>query len=240
MSMTKTTEDFGVAELSTVAERDFALVQREAKAIAASDLMPTAFRGNIPNVMIVLNLSKRTGFDPLAIAQNLDVIHGRPSFRATFLIACVNACGRFTPLRYRVEGTGDAKTCTAYATDKETGELVDGPPVSIKMAKDEGWYGKNGSKWKTMEDLMLRYRSAAFFARTVAPEVALGMMTSDEIEDMRTQRGDKPTARSAAEALAAARDVTPPRDELDDSDECDPDPEEFGLALDSDERGEKF
>ena len=45
---------------------------------------------------------------------------------------------------------------------------------SIAMAKAEGWYAKNGSKWKTMEDLMLRYRSAAFFARTVAPEVALG------------------------------------------------------------------
>lgn len=240
MVMATATDTKAMEIVPTERERNFELTQREAKALANSSLVPKEFQGNVANALIALNLARRTGFDALMVMQNLDVIHGRPSFRATFLIACVNACGRFTPLRYRVEGTGDAKTCTAYATDKETGELVDGPPVSIKMAKDEGWYGKNGSKWKTMEDLMLRYRSAAFFARTVAPEVALGMMTSDEIEDMRTQRSDKPTARSAADALAAARDVTPTRDELDDSDECDPDPEEFGLALDSAERGEKF
>lgn len=213
MVMATATDTKAMEIVPTERERNFELTQREAKALANSSLVPKEFQGNVANALIALNLARRTGFDALMVMQNLDVIHGRPSFRATFLIACVNACGRFTPLRYKVEGTGDAKTCTAYAHDKETGELVDGPPVSIKMAKDEGWYGKNGSKWKTMEDLMLRYRAAAFFARTVAPEVALGMMTSDEIEDMRTPRSEKPTAMSASEALAAARDVTPPKPE---------------------------
>lgn len=195
----------------TEKERNFALAQREATAMANSSLVPKEFVGNVANCLIALNLARRTGFDALMVMQQLDIIHGRPSFRASFLIACINACGRFTPLRYKVTGTGDAKTCIAYANDRETGEEIEGPPVSIKMAKDEGWFGKNGSKWKTMEDLMLRYRAAAFFARTVAPEVSLGMMTSDELEDMRAPRSGA-TARTAAEALAAARDVTPKSD----------------------------
>lgn len=206
-----TTEAKGAELVPTEKERNFALAQREATALANSSLVPKEFSGNVANCLIALNLSRRTGFDPLMTMQNLDVIHGRPSFRATFLIACVNACGRFTPLKYRLSGTGDDRTCVAVANDRETGEEIEGPPVSVKMAKDEGWYGKNGSKWKTMPELMLRYRAAAFFARTVAPDVALGMMTSDELEDMRTPRDEKPTARSAAEALAAARDVTPPK-----------------------------
>lgn len=214
--MTQTTEKPKTMDIvPTPKERDFALLQREAQALAASNLMPEAFRGNIPNVLIVMNLARRTGFDVLAVAQNLDVIHGRPSFRATFLIACINACGRFTPLKYRFSGEGDERTCVAYANDRETGEEIEGPPVSIAMAKAEGWYAKNGSKWKTMADLMMRYRSAAFFSRTVAPEVSLGMMTSDEIEDMRTNRREGTTARSASEALASARDVTPPATEPD-------------------------
>lgn len=215
-----TTEAKTAEIVPTEKERNFALAQREATALANSSLVPKEFSGNVANCLIALNLSRRTGFDPLMTMQNLDVIHGRPSFRATFLIACVNACGRFTPLKYRLSGTGDERTCIAVANDRETGEEIEGPPVSVKMAKDEGWYGKNGSKWKTMPELMLRYRAAAFFARTVAPDVALGMMTSDELEDMRTTRDEKPTARSAAEALAAARDVTPPKDETAEADDC--------------------
>lgn len=210
MAMTVTTETEGgsVKLVPTEKERDFALAQREATALANSSLVPEAFRGNVANSLIAMNLAKRTGFDVLMVMQNLAVIHGRPSFSASFLIACINACGRFTPLRYRLEGEGDARTCTAYATDRETGEEIEGPPVSIAMAKAEGWFGKNGSKWKTLPELMLRYRAAAFFARTTAPEVSLGMMTSDELEDMRGHTQGH-SARSASEALAAARDMTP-------------------------------
>jgi hypothetical protein len=52
------------------------------------------------------------------------------------------------------------------------------------MAKDEGWLTKNGSKWRTMPELMLKYRAAAFFARTECPEALYGFQTSDEVEDV--------------------------------------------------------
>jgi hypothetical protein len=51
------------------------------------------------------------------------------------------------------------------------------------MAKAEGWSTKNGSKWKTMPDLMLRYRSATFLIRCTAPEIGLGLQTAEEIHD---------------------------------------------------------
>ena len=138
MAMSETTEA-PHALIPTNEERAFALAQREATALENSDLVPTSFQGNVANCLIAINLAKRIGADPLMVLQNLDVIHGRPSFRATFLIACLNQCGRFTPLRYRIEGEGDEKTCTAIANDKETGEEYEGPPVSMAMAKAEGW-----------------------------------------------------------------------------------------------------
>jgi hypothetical protein len=197
-------------------ERVFALSQRQAQALATSDLAPKAFAGNVANCLIAVNLAKRTQFDPLMVMQNMAVIHGKPSWSATFLIACINACGRFESLQFRIEGEGMKKSCTATAVEKSTGEVVEGPPVTMQMARDEGWSEKAGSKWKTMPDLMLRYRSAAFFARTVAPEIAMGMHTPEEAIDMRanSQARHQPSASSAQEALEQARDVTPPEPEL--------------------------
>ena len=78
------------------------------------------------------------------------------------------------------------QTCYAYAVDK-SGKTIEGPEVSMIMAAKEGWYSKNGSKWQTMPELMLRYRAAAFFGRLNVPEILLGMKTVEEIVDIGDQ-----------------------------------------------------
>lgn len=173
-------------ELSTITQDTaaFELLQRAAKMLSASSLVPKEFQGNVANCAIGINIAKRLGADPFMVIQNIDVIHGRPSFRATFLIAMVNASGRFTPLQFRMEGEGQSRSCVAHCTIRDTGEAVEGPQVSMAMAKAEGWSTKTGSKWLTMPELMLRYRAAAFFARIYAPDITLGMHTSEEIRDM--------------------------------------------------------
>jgi len=163
----------------------FELVQRQAKMLAASTLIPKEFQGNMSNCAIGLNIAKRLGADPFMVLQNIDIIHGRPGFRASFLIAMVNASGRFTPLKFKMTGEGLTKTCVAVTTDKDSGEIVEGPEVSMQMAKAEGWSEKAGSKWKTMPDLMLRYRAGAFFARIYAPDITLGMQTAEELRDVK-------------------------------------------------------
>jgi hypothetical protein len=54
----------------------------------------------------------------------------------------------------------------------------------MEMSRKEGWYAKTGSKWQTMPELMLRYRSATFFGRLYAPEILMGMQTSEEVQDI--------------------------------------------------------
>lgn len=157
--------------------------QRIAKALASSDLVPTTYKGNISNTLIALEMSNRMGASPLAVMQNLNIIHGKPSFGSAFLIATINTCGRFAPLKYKVSGEGDEKQCIAWTTDR-TGEVLEGPAVSIALAKKEGWFNKNGSKWQTMPELMLRYRAAAFFSRLYCPEISMGMQTSEEMYDV--------------------------------------------------------
>lgn len=180
----------------------FEAAQRMALALCSSNIVPEQYRGkdNIGNAIVALEMAQRIGASPLAVMQNLNIIHGRPSWSSTFIIAALNSCGRFAPIRFAVTGEGDARECVAWTTDK-SGERLEGPPASIAMAKKEGWFGKNGSKWQTMPELMLRYRAAAFFGRLYAPDVLNGMQASEEVEDV---HGAYVPARTAVAREVAA------------------------------------
>lgn len=165
----------------------FNLLQRMATMFSSSTLVPQQFQGkqNFSNCVIALNMAQRLGADPLMVMQNLYVVYGTPSWSSKFMIAMFNQCGRYESIHY--EETGEKGTDTqgviAWAKEKSTGEILKGPEVTIKIAKEEGWYAKNGSKWKTMSDQMLRYRAAAWFIRTTAPELSMGLQTVDEVTD---------------------------------------------------------
>jgi len=166
----------------------FANAQRIATLLSASTLVPEMYRGEkgLPNCVIALEMASRMGASPFMVMQNLYIVHGNPGWSSKFLVGCINSCGRFTALRYEFKGQEDIDEwgCRAYATEKATGETLYGSWVTIRMAKKEGWFSKPGSKWQTMPQLMMQYRAAAFFQRVYAPDIALGMHTSEEMGDM--------------------------------------------------------
>lgn len=230
--------------------QSFEFMQRTARMFTQSSMVPVAYRAMVQkgygdrvtyeenpaalaNCIIALNMSTRMNADPLMIMQNLNIIEGRPSWSSQFIIASINSCGRFSPLRFeKVPGVEmDAThttfdwvekkkvanvtkvrvtnmTCVAWAVERGTEipnfsreellkhgslykcckaagvPLLESPAVSIEMAVNEGWYGKNGSKWQTMPDLMLTYRSSAFFGRIYAPELLMGLPAADELHDI--------------------------------------------------------
>lgn len=163
----------------------FEAAQRMVRPLAASSLVPTTFQGNVGDCLIALETAQRIGASPLMVMQNLYIVHGKPAWSSQFLVACINASKKFTPLRYRMTGEKgtDSYGCVAWAKDRD-GEVLESPEVTIGMAKAEGWFTKNGSKWKTMPELMLRYRCATLFARLFAPELTMGMQTEEEVIDV--------------------------------------------------------
>lgn len=206
----------------------FELMQRAAKLLSSSTLVPAAYRsviektdryGNVTdsrqnpnalaNAVVALNMANRMGADPLMVMQNLYIVEGRPSWSSQWIIAAINGCGRFSPLRFDIKNRGkrqieyvtfvwenrqrqevrntievEDKVCVAWAIEKETGERLESPPVSIEMAVKEGWYTKNGSKWQTMDEVMLRYRTASFFGKLYAPELLMGLQSAEEAQEV--------------------------------------------------------
>lgn len=185
----------------------FDTAQRIAKALASSTIVPTAYQGNISNCLVAMEYAHRIGASVLAVMQNMDVIHGKPGLRSTFLIGTVNASGRFTPIRFRWQGEEGTNEwgCRAVAKDRETGEECLGTLITIQMAKDEEWYSRKGSKWKTMPEQMLMYRAATFWTRIYCPELSLGLHSSDELEDMPV--APEIRSRTISQALDAGDDI---------------------------------
>lgn len=168
----------------------FETTQRMAKMLAISNIAPQSYRGNIADCVIAIDMANRMGVSPLTIMQNSQIVHGNFSWKGTACKAMIDSCGKYVKTRYVEVGEQGKDTWGFYleATDKD-GEIVKGIPVTMEMAKKEGWYGKNGSKWQTMPELMMKYRASAFFMRTECASLAMGFLTTEENEDIYNGKG---------------------------------------------------
>lgn len=172
----------------------FEQCQRIAQMLSKTDFVPAAFRNNVGNCMIAMDLADRMRAHPLMIMQTMYIVHGRPGFEGKLLSALVNNSGRYKdPLEYEWKGEEGkpAWGCRAYATRKSTGKVVKGPWVDWKMVVAEGWNKPKGygdkqqqSKWVTMPELMFMYRAAAYFVNANDSDLKMGMQTVEEIEDV--------------------------------------------------------
>lgn len=195
---------------------NFEAAQRMAQALASSSIVPEAYRGKqgVANCLVAMELASRTGASVMMVMQNVHIIQGKPSWSATFLIASVNSCGRFSPLRFETEGEQmkEGWRCRAVATELATGDALEGEWITVGMVHGEGWASKAGSKWKTMPGQMIRYRAASFWTRVYAPEISLGMRTLDEVEDFNEPIQASARTRDLNAALEEAKDMV---DEVD-------------------------
>ncbi|MDR0215943.1 MAG: hypothetical protein LBJ15_18370 [Comamonas sp.] len=257
----------------------FEFLQRSAKAFSNSTMVPPAYQAMITkgygqratvepnpaavsNCMIALDMAQRLQANPLMVMQNLHIIEGRPSWSSQFIIAAINSCGRFSPLRFDLQWLDDMDAnystfewvdgrkveqkhtvrirnarCVAWAVERGTTipqfsledlkahgsiyrcckhygiPIIESPPVTMEMAVNEGWYSKNGSKWRSMPDLMMQYRTAAFFGRIYAPELLMGLPTDDEVRDVFVQDADGNVrhegARSVPPSMGTVETVRP-------------------------------
>jgi len=163
----------------------FEFAQRQAKSLCESNLVPTQYQGQegLPNCLVALEMSKRMNLSPLTVMQNLNVIHGRPSWSAQFISSIVIGCNRFKNFDYVVEGSGESLFVQCTAIRLEDNKLIKGTAVTMKMAQQEGWTLKN-KKYQSMPEIMLKARAATFFGRQYIPDLLLGVQTSEEVIDI--------------------------------------------------------
>ena len=185
------------AQNNTVAERiqqpatnivaDFSRAYKLAQVISMADIIPDNYKNKAADCAIAIDMADRMGVSPMMVMQNLYVVKGKPSWSGQACKALIEGCGKFKPGSIRPVYFGDKGTdsrgCYLSALWADTGDKVEGPEVTLKMARAEGWLGKN-PKWTNMPELMLAYRASAFFARVYCPEVLMGVHVEGEVEDI--------------------------------------------------------
>jgi hypothetical protein len=166
----------------------FEHMQRIATIFSKSGLVPKQFQNNMPACFVAMEMAVRLKTNPFMLMQSIYEVHNRPGIEAKLAISLANARGVFEgPIEYDLTGKGMARGCVASAVMRRSGKRVE-MRVTMEMAKAEGWIDKAGSKWKTIPDLMLQYRSAAWLIRLHAPEVLMGLQTVDELVDISKAR----------------------------------------------------
>ena len=195
----------------------YAIMKDKAKMFAMSPLIPESLRGRdyetaCANCLIALELASLMNEAPLVVMQNIHIVKGKAGFAAQYMIARANASGVFKGrIGWRISGEKQNLSVTAFATLADTGEEVSFT-ADMAMAQAEGW--TSNSKYKTMPEVMLRYRSATFLVRFYAPDVMLGYQTAEEVQDV--YGGMAPNAPAAP--LSAAMLAAPVDDEQNERD----------------------
>lgn len=182
----------------------FKLAYQMAQGLAQSTLVPQTFQNNPANCLIALEQSNRLGISPMAVMQNLYIVQGKPSFSSSFVIGLINASGKYDmELQFdEEEKDGKPYACTCWTT--LDGRKVNGIKITMDMADKEGWSKKNGSKWVTMPQVMLRYRAASFFARMNCPELSIGLYTKEELDDF---SADKKKSKASLNEILSEDEV---------------------------------
>lgn len=186
---------------------------RSAKAFAASKVVPDHFRGDPDSCFVVLAMARRHGEDPLALLQNMYLVHGRPGFFTEYLIARARQQG--LDLRWRVvQGQAPVKdlqnvevTCYVHGdTDPDRATKL-----STADAVRAGW--TKSDQYKHNMERMLRWRTASWWISLYAPHIKHGLPTVEDMEAEAPERiridpDAKPPRAQGAEALKAALSVT--------------------------------
>ena len=156
--------------------------------LAQSDIIPDNYKKKPANVVIAIGIANQMNLDPFIVMQNLSFIKGKTSWSGSFCRTLIERTGKFRDLElnYIGEKGQDSYGCYLSATRVSDGKKINGPEVTIAMAKAEKW--TSNPKWSTLKDLMLAYRCQSYFCRIHCPEAMSGIYTTEEIEDINTPR----------------------------------------------------
>lgn len=168
----------------------FEQLQRLAKMLACSSLTPKhlvakpAFPNGNPhpetlaNCFRVANQAVRWGFDIFAVADSTYVVAGKLGYEGKLVAAVINArAGLVGSLRYSHSGAGDNRTVTVYG--RLAGEDEDRTvEVTVSQAKT------GNDMWKKDPDQKLCYNGAIKWARRHSPEVVMGVLTDDDLDQV--------------------------------------------------------
>lgn len=166
------TTDVAIKKPATDLERRM----QYATTLAASDLLPAAYRRKPQNVLLAMEYGNALGLDTVTAIQQVHVIEGKPTASAQLIGTLVRRAG------HRLRVTGDAKHAIAEIVRSDDPDFTFKAEWTIERAAAAGLTGKG--PWKQYPDAMLKARAITEVARDACPEALAGVAyTAEELTD---------------------------------------------------------
>lgn len=186
-----------------------------AKALAmAGPMIPEFVRGNPGSMLATMQIAKRFAkydqrtnswitFDPIAVASCMYLVEGSKGqsvgYTSQFIGAIIEG---FVPwasrMRYRYEGEGETRRCTATALLKGDPEPFEYSTPELRLITP-----KKSPLWQADPDRQLAYYARRAWARLYVPGVLLGIYDVDELEGEARQHRGPDNAKDITEGAAA-------------------------------------
>lgn len=164
---------------------------RMAKGLIMSGLLPKSIK-TAEQAFAIITLGAELGFAAWQSMNSIDVIQGKPTLKPQAMLALIHRSGLAELVKIpNVDEIAKANAATVTMTRKggmthtetftwkmaelmETTEYVDNQKRTIPMVQKYNW--------RTMPEIMMKWRAVSACARVVFPDVIMGMYTADEID----------------------------------------------------------
>lgn len=186
-----------------------------AVSVAQAQTLPTALRGNVPDIFMNITYGAELGLSPMQSFRAINVVEGSPSLSGDYLIARIRQFGHTFEI---VES--DGQKCTTRITRGDNGQaqewtytLDDAVAAGLctienGKARARSYKGK-ALPWETATRKMLLWRSTSNNADSICPEVAFGMIVDDPA-NAEVDLSQPPTGDLAAAVAERERAEKPP------------------------------
>ena len=145
-----------------------------AKLLAASDLLPDAYKGKPANILLAIEYGKTLGITPMAAIQGINVIKGKPTASASLISSLVRLAGH----RLRVTSDNTKAVCEIIRADDP--EYTFMSVWDMERAKSAGLTAN--PSWQKYPEAMMKARAITECARDACPEVLSGVQyTAEEL-----------------------------------------------------------
>lgn len=161
---------------------------RIAEAMSRASLIPQHLKGGTKeetaaNCFLVVNQALRWHMDPFLIAPETYAIQGKLGYQGKLVAAVINTrAGLADKLRYDFSGEKGTDNFTVTVSGRFEGEAEPRTvSVSVGMAKTQN------QMWTKDPEQKLVYTGSIRWARRHAPEVIMGVVTDDDLDEVKEQ-----------------------------------------------------
>ena len=179
-----------------------------AKAFSTDKQAPRAMKDSFYACYAAAEMAKRLNAPLATVGNNMVFVSGNFGWSGQFYASLVYQSKKWTEVNYVYLNGKDYKDGVQVEGIRPNGRIDYGTPVTPEMVKGEGW--DRNPKWKTMPDLMYKYRAMSFFGKTYCPEATMGLQTGEELQDMEATAKPEPSWKSKPQMNADVVDVSDP------------------------------